>query len=121
MRLAFLLALSLLAAPASASIKQTCSNKQSDPQAYANCIDVERKRAANTMRDMDPEIMQALHAHSKKSGSTKRLDAYRKSQAEHVRKRKNNCRQQDEIARNICEGDMDNAQIRSLQKYLEEE
>ncbi len=120
MRLVFLLAFSLITSTAHASIKQICSGKQKDPEAYATCIDVERKRAANTLRDMDPQIMQILHADSKKSGNTKRMDAYRKSQAEHVRKRHGKCRQQDEIARNICEGDMDNVQIRSLQKYLEE-
>ncbi len=120
MRLVFLLAFSLIASAAHASIEQVCSAKQNDSGAYANCIDVERKRAANTLRELDSQIMQVLHADSKKSGNTKRPDAYRKSQVEHVRKRRGSCKQQDEIKRNICEGDMDNVQIQSLQKYLEE-
>ena len=121
MRPVYLLALSLMISSAAhAGIKQACSGKQSNSETYATCIDIERKRAANTLRDLDPKIMQVMHADSKKSGNTNRLDAYRKSQVEHVRKRQNNCRQQDPIARNICEGDMDNVQIRSLQKYLEE-
>jgi hypothetical protein len=121
MRVALAFALVLVASAAQASIKETCSAKQDDREAYANCIDAERKRAANTLRDLDPQITQVLNAHTQASGSTKRLDAYRKAQAIHVRKRNRACNQADEIDRAICEGDMDNAQIRALQKYLKDE
>jgi uncharacterized protein YecT (DUF1311 family) len=121
MRLALALALVFAASAAQASIKEACSGKAGDKQAYANCIDAEHKRAANTLRDLDPQIMKALNAHTQASGSTNRLDAYRKAQATHVRKRSRTCTQQNEISLAVCEGDMDNAQIRALQKYLKEE
>ena len=121
-RLVFLLALSLAAttsiAASQASIKQACSAKQDNKEAYASCIDTERKRAANTLRDLDPQIMEALNTETKVTGSTKRLDAYRSSQVRHVRQRNRTCKQQNDIERGICEGDMDNAQIRALQKYI---
>lgn len=121
MRLALVLALGLVASTAQASIKETCSAKQNDKQAYANCIDAERKRAANTLRDLDPQIMKALNIQTQASGHTKKLDAYRKEQAMHVRARSRLCNIQSEIERAICEGDMDNAQIKALQKYLKDE
>jgi hypothetical protein len=118
MRLALALALALVASTAQASIKEACSAKQADKAAYASCIDAERKRAANTLRDLDPQIVQVLNAHTQARGNTNRLDAYRKAQAMHVRQRNRACTQQNEIALAICEGDIDNAQIRALQKYL---
>ena len=121
MRLPLALAFLLVASTAQASTKEACSAKQGNTETYASCIDAERKRAANTLRDLDPQIMQVLNAHTRSSGSTERLDAYRESQAAHVRKRNRACTQQNEIERAICEGDMDNAQVRALQKYLKEE
>ena len=121
MRLALALALALVASTAQASIKEACSAKQGDKEAYASCIDAERKRAANTLRAMDSQIMQTLNAHTQSTGSTKRLDNYRKAQVSHVRKRNRTCIQQNEIELVTCEGDMDNAQIKALQKYLKDE
>ncbi|MDP9109289.1 MAG: hypothetical protein M3N23_09510 [Pseudomonadota bacterium] len=113
---------STLAAPfvapsASAGTLFTCTQADPQPAALRACVEDQRRRAANQLRETSQSTLVAVNQQTRSEGRRSALRTFRQSQSRHVRWRQSQChREADDVARSACEADADFAQVARLQQ-----
>ena len=106
--------------PAHAGAFELCTQKNVQPSALRSCVEGERNRAANLLREANQSTLTAVNQKVRSAGHRTDLRAFRTSQSHHVRARAAQCRRfAGELERIGCEADADFAQIARLQKMAE--
>ena len=109
----------LIAATANAGTLEKCQAKEKSVDGVQSCIDTERSRSANRLRELDPVVLDAIHKETSGARHKALLREYRTAQAHHVRERKTACHKQAAgNERNACEADMNYAHIDQLTRFL---
>jgi hypothetical protein len=115
---ALLLLLCLTAPLAHAATLESCSQKEKDIGGIRLCVEAERTRAANLLRETNLATQDAVNQKTKTDGRRTALRDFRATQAGHVRTRAGLCRAQaDGVDRQACEADADLKQVEHL-KHL---
>ena len=108
----------LTAGAASAASLEKCQGKEKNPGGIRSCVEAERSRSANRLRELDPIILDAIRKETDRKRQRALLREYRAAQAHHVRERKAACHQQAEgNERTACEADMNFAHIEQLTRF----
>lgn len=116
-RLGASLLLTSAAVWAQAGTLDTCTQKEAQPQALRSCVESERNRAANLLREANQSTLAAVNQKVREAGHKSDLRSFRLSQSQHVRVRAVQCRKElAEMARIACEADADFAQITHLKQ-----
>ena len=105
---------------AHAGALDTCTQKDAQPSAVRSCVEGERNRAANLLREANQSTLSAVNQKVRSAGHRSDLRSFRLSQSHHVRARAAQCSKvAGELDRIGCEADADFAQIVRLQKMAE--
>ena len=108
------------AATANGAALEKCQAKEKNPAGVQSCIEAERSRSANRLRELDPVVINAIHKEANRAHQKALLREYRAAQAHHVRERKATCHKQAEgNERTACEADMNFAHIDQLARFLQ--
>ena len=113
---ALLLILALSAPLVHATTIDTCVHQEKEMRALKLCVEAERNRAANHLREANQLTLTAVNQKTKTDGRKTTLREFRSSQARHVRTRAAQCRQPIDVNRIGCEADADFGQIERLKQ-----
>ncbi len=106
---------------AQAGAFDTCTQKDAQPQALRTCVEGERNRAANLLREANQSTLAAVNQKVRDAGHKADLRSFRVSQSQHVRHRATQCRKvAGDLAGIGCEADADFAQIAHLKQMTAE-
>lgn len=118
MRTGLLLALMMVAAMAGAGTLEKCKSAEKTPDDIHSCIEIERSRSVNNLRDFDPEARAALNRKTPAALRNALLQEYQAAQAQHVRKRSATCgKKKAGDAQLACEADMNAAHLEQLVRF----
>ena len=105
---------------AGAATLEKCQSQERNASGIQSCIEAERDRSANRLRELGPVVLDAIHKETDRVRQRALLREYRGAQAHHVRERMAACRKQAEgNERTACEADMDYAHIDRLTRFLQ--
>ena len=104
---------------AQATTLQTCTQKYPQPSALRGCIESERNRAANQLREANRATLAVVNQQVNSDVRKSALRSFRMTQAQHVRARAAQCPGKAmALDRLGCEADSDFAQIAHLKQLV---
>jgi hypothetical protein len=120
MRTGIFLAMILFAMAANAGTLEKCEAAQPSAEGIEFCISAERSRSNNRLRELNPVVLAAINQNSPAARRKALLREYKRTQAQHVRKRQAVCRKQAAgNARAACEADMNFAHLDYLAVFTD--
>lgn len=120
MRTCLFLVLICVTAASNAGILEKCEATQASAEDIQFCVSAERSRSNNRLRDMNPIVLAAINQNSPAARRKALLREYKRTQAQHVRKRQAVCRNQAAgNARAACEADMNFAHLDYLAVFTD--
>jgi hypothetical protein len=117
-----LLLILLAASIAHAGTLEICARKEKTEAGLASCVEAQRKRTANLLRNLNATVLDAVTRQAKENGNKTPLIEYQAAQGRHLRNLTATCGGLPAgNERTGCEADLTYAHMENLHRFLQKE
>jgi hypothetical protein len=114
-----LVLMAMVVSTANADTLEICGRKEKTDEGLASCVEAQRKRTANLLRNLNATVLETLTRQAQENGDKSKLREYQVSQSLHVRNLTTTCGKLTvRNERMSCEADLTYAHMENLHRFL---